>query len=199
MGLNRIKNKINAPVMSNDNDNMKKKPTSRSNNSNIKRNYIVVPYTRGLIESFKNLFKKYGIQVYLKGVRTIKELLVAPNDKDHISRKSGIIYRHMCGRLEFDEKDMGESSRTFGERFREHLRAPSPIFDHFNIAGHNTTLDNFSIVGREDINLMRLIKESIYIRVIVVDPGGQEAQTPLAPKLEHTFCAAWHLTSCNPL
>ena len=39
------------------------------------------------------------------------------------------------------------------------------IFDHFNITGHNTTLDNFSIVVREDQNLMRLIKESIYIRV----------------------------------
>ena len=31
--------------------------------------------------------------------------------------------------------------------------------------GHDTTIDNFSIVGREDHNLMRLIKEAIYIRV----------------------------------
>ena len=33
------------------------------------------------------------------------------------------------------------------------------------ITGHNTTLENFSIVGREEQNLMRLIKEAIYIRV----------------------------------
>ena len=39
------------------------------------------------------------------------------------------------------------------------------IYDHSNITGHNTTPDNFSIVGREDQNLMRLIKEAIYIRV----------------------------------
>ena len=41
----------------------------------------------------------------------------------------------------------------------------TPIYDHSNITCHSTTLDNFSIVGREDQNLMRLIKEAIYIRV----------------------------------
>ena len=34
-----------------------------------------------------------------------------------------------------------------------------------NLISHSTSLDNFSIVGREDQNLMRLIKEAIYIRV----------------------------------
>ena len=34
-----------------------------------------------------------------------------------------------------------------------------------NITGHTTALDNFKIVGREDHNFMRLIKEAIYIRV----------------------------------
>ena len=58
-----------------------------------------------------------------------------------------------------------ESSRTFGERFREHLKAPSPIYDHFNITGCGTPIDNFSIVGKEDLNLIRVIKEAIYIRV----------------------------------
>ena len=46
-----------------------------------------------------------------------------------------------------DEEYIGESSRTFRERFIEYLKAPSPIFDHSNITGHNTTLENFSIVG----------------------------------------------------
>ena len=48
---------------------------------------------------------------------------------------------------------------------KEHLKAPSPIYDHFNITGHTTTIDNFSIVGREDQNLIRTIKEAIYIKV----------------------------------
>ena len=75
------------------------------------------------------------------------------------------IYRYKCDRVECDEEYIGESARTFGERFKEHLKHPSPIDDHSNITSQSTTLDNFSIVGREDQNLMRLIKEAIYIRV----------------------------------
>ena len=66
--------------------------------------------------------------------------------------------------MECDEEYTVESSRTFGERFKEHPKDPSPICDNFNSTGHTTALENFSIVGREDQNLIRLIKESIYIR-----------------------------------
>ena len=44
-------------------------------------------------------------------------------------------------------------------------KAPYPIYDHFNITGHSTIIDNFSIVRREDQNLIRAINEAIYIRV----------------------------------
>ena len=57
----------------------------------------------------------------------ITDLLVAPKGKDHITKKSGIIYRYKFDRVEYDEEYIGESSRTFGERFKEHLKAPSPI------------------------------------------------------------------------
>ena len=45
------------------------------------------------------------------------------------------------------------------------LKAPSPIFDHTNITGHHITIENFSIVGREDQNFKRAIKEALFIRV----------------------------------
>ena len=90
---------------------------------------------------------------------------MAPKDQDAIQKKSGVIYRYQCDRVECDEEYIGESSRTFGERFKEHLKAPSPIYDYQTITGHNVTLDNFSIVGREDQNLCRWIKEALYIRV----------------------------------
>ena len=67
--------------------------------------------------------------------------------------------------MECDEEYIGETARTFGERYKEHLKAPSPIYDHYNISGHNITLNNFSIVRREEHNLSRLIKESMFIRV----------------------------------
>ena len=160
--LNRVEKKTRVPKQSRNQGNRLKDNNTKSN---IRRTHITVPYNRDLSESFKNTCKKYGIQVYFRGGKTIKNLLVAPKDRDHITHKSGIIYRYKCDRVECDEEYIGESARTFGERFKEHLKCPSPIYDHSNITGHNTTLENFSIVGREDRNLMRLIKEAIYIRV----------------------------------
>ena len=130
-----------------------------------RRTHITVPYIKGLGESVKNICKRYGIQVFFKGGKTIKDLLMAPKDRDLITQKSGIIYRYKCDRLECEDEYIGESARTFGERFKEHLKNPSPIHDHNTITGHDTTLDNFTIVGREEHNYIRLIKEAIYIRV----------------------------------
>ena len=105
------------------------------------------------------------MQVQCKGGNTIKNLLMAPKDKDPIMRKSGVIYRYRCNRVDCNEEYIGESSRVFGDRFKEHQKAPSPIFDHTTISGHDISIDNFSIVGREDQNLNRAIKEALFIRV----------------------------------
>ena len=139
--------------------------TNTSNNNQSPKPYVVVPYHKGVSESLKMTCNKHGIQVYFKGGRTIKSLLMAPKDKDPILKKSGVIYRFKCGRVDCDEEYIGESSRTFAERFKEHQKAPSPIFDHSNISGHQVNIDNFNIVGREDLNLSRTIKEALYIRV----------------------------------
>ena len=107
---------------------------------------MVVPYSKGLSESIKKACSKHEVQVYFKGL-TFKNLFMAPKDKDPILKKSGVIYRYKCGRVECDEEYIRESSRTFPERFKEHLKAPYPICDHYNTSGHTLTIDNFSIVG----------------------------------------------------
>ena len=58
-----------------------------------------------------------------------------------------------------------ETSRTLGERYREHLKEPSPMHVYSLQTVHNATSDNFYNIGREDQGLARTIKESIYIRV----------------------------------
>ena len=85
--------------------------------------------------------------------------------KDPILKQSGVIYRYKCDRVECDGEYIGESATTFGERFKEHQRVLSPIYGHYNITGHKISLDNFSIVGKEDQNLMKTIKEALYIRI----------------------------------
>ena len=141
------------------------KRINNATNNNIQRPHIVIPYYQGISESMKKACREYGVQVYFKGGNTIKK---PPDGSKKIkmpSRKSGVIYKYQCDRVECDEEYIGESSRTFGERFKEHLKAPSPIYDHQNTTGHNVTIENFSIVGREDQNLCRWIKEALYIRV----------------------------------
>ena len=155
--------KISAPPKQDQN----KRDTNINANatSGKKKPYMVLTYVKVLSESLKNECRKYGAQVHYKGGNIIKSLLMAPKDKDPIIKKSSIIYRFKCNRVECDNEYIGESSKTFGERFREHQKAPSPIYDHYNITGHSTTIDNFSIVGREDQNFIRAIKEAIYIKV----------------------------------
>ena len=125
--------------------------------------YLLVCFIAG--RWYSQLFDVGCDRCYFKSGKTIKDELVAPKYKDHITKKSGIIYRFKCDRLECDEEYIGETARTFEERFKEHLKAPSQIHDHSNITGNTTTLENFSTMGREEQNLSRLIKESMFIRV----------------------------------
>ena len=158
--LNRIKMKIRSTTLKKKNKNQNK----NTKLENCQQPYLVVPYYQGLCESVKRTCNKYGVQVYFKGGVAIKSLLMAPKDQDPMLKRSGVIYKYTCDRVECDEEYIGESSRNFGERFKEHQKAPSPIFDHYTITGHNIKLENFSIVGKEDQNLKRAIKEAMYIR-----------------------------------
>ena len=82
-----------------------------------------------------------------------------------MANKSGAIYLLICWDLMCDEESIGEASRAFGERSKEHLKEPSPIHNHSINTDHPTTQDNFQIIGSEDHGIARTIKISIYIRV----------------------------------
>ena len=111
--INRTKLKMSTP-----------KSNNNKSSRTIGRGYITVSYSEGLSESVKNICKKYGIQVHFKSGKSIKDEQVAPKEKDHLTKKSGIIYRYKCDRLECDEEYIGETARTFGERYIDHLKTP---------------------------------------------------------------------------
>ena len=79
--------------------------------------------------------------------------------------KSGAIYWFQCGDLTCDDEYIGETSSNFGERFKEHLKDPSPIHHHSNHTGYPTSQNNFQIIGREGHGLSRNIKNSLVIRI----------------------------------
>ena len=120
---------------------------------------------RGLGESIKHICSKYGIQTHFKGNRTLKQILVKTKDKDPKEKKSGVIYCYQCAALDCGEEYIGETSRTLGERYKEHLREPSPIQAHSQPTEHQLSQDSFNIIGRKGQDFKRLIKESVFIRV----------------------------------
>ena len=66
--IKRMKLKNNTPKTNKNNN-----QTNRSNS--INKISITVPYNKGLGESFKNIGKKYGIQVHFKSGKTLKDEL----------------------------------------------------------------------------------------------------------------------------
>ena len=125
--FNRMKKRSVLLYYQKKNKNNDKNGTDNKSKSDIRRNYIMVPYTKGLSGSFKNLCRKHGSQVYLRGSKTIKDLLVAPQDKDHITKKSGIIYRYKYDRLECDEEYI-KNQQGHLERGLENISRPFTQF-----------------------------------------------------------------------
>ena len=85
----------------------------------IKTNiFTVVPYFKALSERFRNICGKVGVQLYFKGSNTVKELLVAPQHKEGICNKEGVIYRYKCDQPGCTMEYIGETGRNFGERYK---------------------------------------------------------------------------------
>ena len=62
---------------------------------------------------------------------------------------------------------IGETFRTFGEIYKEHLKHPSPIHHHCNQTGFPANHNNFQIIEMEGLNLARYIKESMSLGLII--------------------------------
>ena len=139
--------------------------TQPTNNEVQTKGHIVIPYTQGLCESIKKICSRYGIQTQFKDNSTIINLVVLPKDKDPMPNKSGAIYWFQCEDLTCNDEYIGETSTTFGERLKEHLKEPLPIHNHSINTDHPTTQDNFQIIGRKDHSIARTVKESVYLRV----------------------------------
>ena len=61
--------------------------TSTTSRERPSMGHIVIPYVWSLGESIKHTYTMYGIQTYLRGNRTIKEMLVGPKDQHSRRRR----------------------------------------------------------------------------------------------------------------
>ena len=126
----------------------KNKKSKERNTMNTERCHIVVLYTKDYVKATSPSVASMESRHTSRG-NTLKNLLIFPKDKDEMKKQSNTVYWYKCGRTECNDEYIGESARTFEERFKEHLKAPSPINEHDNITGHKTSVENFKIIGRE--------------------------------------------------
>ncbi len=117
------------------------------------KGFIVIPYVKGLSEPYKRVMEKIGIQVFFKGGTTLKNMLVAPKDKDPKGKTQNIVYDIRCGEESCNLHYIGETGRTLEERFKDHTKnAQSALFRHANVTGH-------TIPDLDDENVQILCKE----------------------------------------
>ena len=137
--LDKVERRLNKPSSeTSEGANNQGTTCAQSATNEVKaKGHIVRPYTQGLCESIKKICGRYGIQTYFKGSNTIRNVPVSPKGKDPMVSKSGAIYWFQCGDLSCDDEYIGETSRTFGERYKEHLKDPLLIHQHSNHTGHS--------------------------------------------------------------
>ena len=63
------------------------------------------------------------------------------------------------------ESTKGSQAEHLQKGSENTFKVPSPIHDHYNTTGHDISIDNFSIMGRDGQAIARSIKEAILIRV----------------------------------
>ena len=84
---------------------------------------------------------------------------------------------------------IGKSARTFKERYKEHLKAPSPIFDHNNATGNTTSVENFQDYRKGDMVWTEPSKK----------PFTSESTTlPSTETLANTTCHIFGTRICFP-
>ena len=126
---------------------------------------VVIPYMKGIAESFKKIYGKYGIQTYFRGNTTIKQILMKPKDKDPKDKKSVVIYSYQCGDIACSEEYIGKTSRTLGRGTGNTLNNPVLSMHTYNKQDTTPQATISTSLGGRGRGMVRTIKEAIYLRV----------------------------------
>ena len=135
-----------------------------------KEHYFSVPYYPGLSEEFKRLFKDTTVEVCFKGKDTLRSQLMHPKDKISMALKQNVIYHWTCPSQGCKSEYIGETSRTMGERVREHksdsTNNKSAIYFHCKQLGHPLPkIEDFKIIDTDPGQISREAREAIHIRM----------------------------------
>ena len=95
-----------------------KKEKQRITTKEKSKGLVVIPYVKGLSETFTRIMREHGISTAIRPHRTLRNILVHPKDKVTDDKKSDVVYKIPCKNCEASY--IGETGRTLGTRIKEH-------------------------------------------------------------------------------
>ncbi|XP_050512088.1 uncharacterized protein LOC126888113 [Diabrotica virgifera virgifera] len=140
---------------------------NRNNNKNIKvkKNYMSLPYIKGLSEQLANLLSKHNITVAHKGYNLVKRNYIQIKAKTPQLKKSHVVYEIPCSNC--DGVYIGQTSQLLNSRIRSHKydkKNSTALTKHENEKRHKFDFDKTKILKTEQNRKKRELLESIEIK-----------------------------------
>ena len=121
---------------------------NNNNGSNNKNISIVVPYIHELGERFKRTCNNLGSRCISKGL-TSKPFSWPPGTGTTNHKKVGLYIDSNAHTSTAQMNTYGNQAYLLADRFKEHLRTPSPIHHHSHSTGHPVSPKHCTIIDRE--------------------------------------------------
>ena len=133
---------------------------------------MTIPYSAGVSEQVKNIFKQYGISVAFKPVNKLRNRLVHVKDKLTRDKQCNLVYGFKCKGPDCTETYVRETKQSLKARFSQHRHpssseqeVDSAIYDHSKRSGHLTDMKDIVIIDRDERWFERGVREAIWERV----------------------------------
>ena len=108
-----------------------------TNQETTKEFFVTVSYIQGLSEEFRRIFQDTKVQIFFKGCKILKTLLMHATDKIPTQLHQDMVYQLACTNENCISSYTGESSRCLECRVKEHnTSSTSPIFQHCTTHNH---------------------------------------------------------------
>ena len=82
---------------------------------------VVLPYVKNVSESIRRILTPLNVRACFKLHKTLRNILVHAKGREHMNKKTGVIYQIPCGTC--NEIYIGQTGRSLKHRMKEHQRA----------------------------------------------------------------------------
>ena len=139
-------------------------PARSDTTDNSEKSYgsVKLPYIQGLTEKLSRRMRANGVQVHVRPLHKLRNVLVSPKDTTPHLQLANIVYMIECEAEGCSERYVGETGRKLEVRSKEHMKK-GPVSDHLQQASHTFTIQNTKVLERETDWFRRGVKEAIQI------------------------------------